>query len=62
MSRPGLWVATGQACAAARATKCSCAHDMPAVRAATPTTWALRAQCMRDMVSGCAHCAHNLVL
>ena len=33
-----------------------------AVRAAAPTTWALRAQCARDLGSGCAHCAPNPVL
>ena len=52
MSRPGLWVATVQAhqaqqCAAARATKRACAHDLLAVLTAAPTTWALRAQCAR---------------
>ena len=36
-------------------------RDLPAVGAAAPTTWALRAQCARDLVSGCAHCAPNLV-
>ena len=36
-------------------------RDLPAVGAAAPTTWALRAQCARDLVSGCAYCAPNLV-
>ena len=38
------------------------ARDQLAVRAAAPTTWALRAQCMRDLGSGCAHCTPNPVL
>ena len=38
------------------------AHDQSVVRAAAPTTRALRAQCARNLVSGCAHCAHNPVL
>ena len=67
VSRPGLWVMTGQAqqvqlCTVARATKRACTYDLPAVRATARTTWALRAQCARDVVSGCAHYAHNPVL
>ena len=38
------------------------ARDQLAVRAAAPTTWALSAQCARDLGSGCAHCAPNPVL
>ena len=38
------------------------ARDQPAVRTAAPTTWALRAQCARDLGSRCAHCAPNPVL
>ena len=38
------------------------ARDKLAVRAAAPTTWAVLAQCARDLGSGCAHCAPNPVL
>ena len=69
-SRPGLlklglttWgLGRDGASAAARETKSACAHDLLAERAATPTTWALRAQCARDLGFGCAHCAPNPVL
>ena len=37
------------------------ARDKLAVRAAAPTTWALSAQCARDLGSGCVHCAPNPV-
>ena len=47
---------------AERATCASCARDQLAVRAAVHTTWALRAQCARDLGSGCAHCTLNPVL
>ena len=40
----------------------ACGHDQLAVRAAERTTWALRAQCARDLGFGCAHYAHNPVL
>ena len=35
------------------------ARNQLAVRAAAPTTWALRVQCARDLGSGCAQCAPN---
>ena len=38
------------------------ARDLLVVCAAAPTTWALRAQCARDLGSGCAHSAPNPVL
>ena len=38
------------------------ARDLLAVLAAAPTTWALRAQCARDLSYGCAHSAPNPVL
>ena len=40
----------------------SCLRDLLVVRAAAPTTWALRAQFARDLGFGCAHCAPNPVL
>ena len=56
VARPGFLV-VAVASAAAR----SSAHDQPAVLAVMRTTWALHTQCARDLDSGCAHCAHNLV-
>ena len=47
---------------AERAACACCARDMGVVHAAAPTTWALRAQCARDLGFGCAHCAPNPVL
>ena len=47
---------------AVRTTCAGCARDRSAVRSAASTTLALRAQRACDLVSGCAHCAHNPVL
>ena len=38
------------------------AEHTTCVRAAALMTWALHAQCACNLVSGCAHCAHNPVL
>ena len=45
-----------------RATCTRHARDQLAVRTAAPTTWALCAQCARDLGFGCAHSAPNPVL
>ena len=58
MSRPGGRL-PGRVATSARP---ACARDKPAVRAVAPTTWALRAQCARDLGSGCARSAPNPVL
>ena len=64
---PGRVVTSARlTCARPAHTECvtcaSCARDQSVVRTTAPTTWALRAQCARDLVSWCAHCAHNPVL
>ena len=60
-SRPGNDVATWLGARQGKEVV-TCAHDLGVVRAAAPTTWALRAQCARDLGFGCAHCAPNQVL
>ena len=70
------WACHDQCTPSMRATCAGCASDLRwlrvtcvgcgryklAVRAAAPTTWALQAQCARDLGSGCAHYAPNPVL
>ena len=46
----------------ALAVRATCAHDLLVVRAVAPTTWALHAQCARDLVFVCVHCAPNPIL
>ena len=63
--RPSLGLCKGKEVAtrhAVSATNRVCAHDQPIMRTAGRTTWALRAQCVLDLGSGCTHCAPNPVL
>ena len=60
--RQAAWACRDQCTPSMQATYALCARDLrspargqSAVRAAVPTTWALRAQCARDLVSVCAH-------